>query len=73
MKIEYDAEANAIYISLRDAEVASTEEITDEISIDFDGDHRPIGIEILNVSEILSADGLSKVTIENLLPEATVR
>jgi uncharacterized protein YuzE len=73
MEIEYDAEANAIYITLREAEIADTKEITDDLAIDFDGDQRPVGIELLNVSAMLTPEDLAKVTIENLLPEATVR
>jgi uncharacterized protein YuzE len=73
MKIEYDAEANAVYITLRESQVADTHEITDDMAVDFDSQHRPIGIELLNVSDMLSPEDLAKVTIENLLPEATVR
>ena len=70
MRIEYDAEANALYIQLRDAEVSETQEITESLSVDLAADGRPVGIEILDARELLGSVGLAKVTLENLLAEA---
>ncbi len=69
MKIEYDQEANALYVTLREAQVASTNEVTDNIVIDMDADGSPIGIEILGVRQLLSPEDLSRLTVENLLAE----
>ncbi len=69
MKIEYDREANALYITLREAEVFDTKEITESLCVDFDAEKRPIGIELLDVSSHLSGDDLARVTIENLFPD----
>ncbi len=69
MKIEYDQEANALYITLREAPVAKTNEVTDSFIVDLDEEGRPIGIEILHVRQLLDAEDLARVTVENLLTE----
>jgi uncharacterized protein YuzE len=70
MKIEYDQEANALYITLREAPVAGTNEVTESFIIDLDAEGRPIGIEILDVRQLLNPEDLARVTVENLLAEA---
>ena len=53
MIITWDSEAEAIYIDLpwSKAEQSHTVEITDEISIDYDKNNNPTGIEILCVTK----------------------
>jgi uncharacterized protein YuzE len=70
MKIEYDRKANALYITLREAEVADTREVTDDLIVDLDADMRPVGIELLHVNANLGPGDLTRLTVENLLPEA---
>lgn len=70
MKIEYDPEANALYITLREARIAETAEVTESLSVDLGEDGRPVGIEVLDARELLGSEGLGKVTLENLLAEA---
>ncbi len=67
MRIEYDPEADALYIALREAAVARTVEVTEGLVVDVDGEGRPVGIEVLDARELLGAAGLGKVTLENLL------
>lgn len=53
MRIEYDKEANAAYIYLKEigeGEVASTISLSDTVNIDLDKDGKTIGIEILDAS-----------------------
>ena len=69
MKIEYDQEANALYITLREAEVAETNEVTGNVIIDLDADGKAIGIEILGVRQLLNPEDLARITVENLLAE----
>ena len=69
MKIEYDQEANALYITLREARVAKTNEVTENVIIDLDAEGGPIGIEILGVRQLLNSEDLARVTVENLLAE----
>jgi uncharacterized protein YuzE len=58
MRIEYDAEADALYILLRDCESGHTVDVDDAhgVSIRVDDSGRPVGIEILWASELLGAD-----------------
>jgi uncharacterized protein YuzE len=69
VKIEYDKEANALYITLREARIASTNEVTDNLIVDLDAEGSPVGIEILHVRQLLNADDLARITVENLLAE----
>ncbi len=51
MQILYDKEADAVAIWYRNAVSEKTIDISEDIFIDFDKDRRPIGIEILHISE----------------------
>lgn len=54
MKITYDAEANAVYMKLNDAEVAETIENEAGVIIDFDSDGRVVGLEILDARQFFA-------------------
>jgi len=54
MKIKYDKEADAVYISFKDGEVAESDEIKDGLIIDYDEEGNPLAIEILNAKDIIS-------------------
>ena len=66
MKIEYDKEADALYIQLRDALVEDNIEIEEGITVDLDDNRHVVGIEILDASKKLSLRDLVNITIENL-------
>ena len=53
MRIEYDPEANALYIRFRDTKPADNIDIEDGLTVDLDDQKRLIGIEILDVSHRL--------------------
>jgi uncharacterized protein YuzE len=60
MRITYDPEANAVYISLRDGErSAVTEEIAPSVMVDLDDEGRAIGIEILGARQQLGENPLA--------------
>jgi len=46
MKNEYDKQVDALYIRIQEKEVARTQEVSDGVNIDFDGDGRLIGVEV---------------------------
>jgi uncharacterized protein YuzE len=48
--IDYDREADAVYIQLRDAPYERGEDLDGARRIDYGADGRPIGVEVLNVS-----------------------
>lgn len=66
MKIEYDKEADALYIQLREAYVDDNLDLEEGITIDVDEKRHIIGIEILDASKNLSLKDLVNITIENL-------
>ena len=50
-RVEYDKEADAIYIYLSDDKYAYGRDIDNERRIDYDANDKPIGVELLCVSE----------------------
>ena len=51
MKIKYDPDADAMYITLRKDKVAKTKEIDENTILDFNKKKQVIGVEILFVKE----------------------
>ena len=51
MKIEYDQQADAMFIRLRAGTVAVSDEVRPGVVFDFDAEGRVLGIEMLDVSE----------------------
>lgn len=51
MKIEYDPQADAMYIRLREGTVAESDEVRPGVVFDLDAQGRVLGIEMLDVSE----------------------
>jgi len=50
MKINYDPEADSIYIYLSDKAYSYNEELMIDCNVDYDNDNNPRGIEILDVT-----------------------
>jgi len=50
VKARFDEEDDALYIRLSDATIVESEEVQPGIILDYDGDNRVVGIEILRVS-----------------------
>lgn len=51
MKIEFDQQADAMYIRLRAGTVAESDEVRPGVVFDFDAEGRVLGIEMLDVSQ----------------------
>ena len=66
MRIEYDKEADALYIQLREANVDDNIDIEEGVTVDLDEKKHIVGIEILNASKKLSLKDIVNITIENL-------
>ena len=62
MKIEYDQQADAMYIRLRAGDVAESEEVRPGVVLDFDAQGQVLGIEILDVSKRI--DNLRELSME---------
>ena len=72
MKIQYDPEADALYIQLREVFADHGVDIEEGVTIDLDKDRHIIGIEILDASERLGPAELATVSFERLLPDEPV-
>jgi len=66
MEIEYDKEADALYIQLREAYADDNIDIEEGITVDLDEKRHIVGIEILDASKKLSLKDIVNITIENL-------
>ncbi|MEK6898882.1 MAG: DUF2283 domain-containing protein [Nanoarchaeota archaeon] len=66
MKITYDKDADAMYVSLTDNKFSSCKEIDENTILDLDEDGKVIGIEILFVSERFQNKIPSTINIESL-------
>ncbi len=47
MKLEFDPEADAVYLEISDADVERSEQIRPGVVIDFDFDGNVVGVEVL--------------------------
>lgn len=52
-KVSYDKKKDILYIMLRKGAEERFEDISKNITVEYDAKDRPIGIEIFNASEIL--------------------
>jgi uncharacterized protein YuzE len=66
LRIEYDKEADALYIQLREVYVDDNVEIEEGITVDLDENRHVVGIEILDPSKKLSLSDMANITIQNL-------
>ena len=53
MRIQYDPQADALYIELREAAIEESDEIAKGFVVDYDAAGNPVAIEILDASRIL--------------------
>jgi uncharacterized protein YuzE len=51
MKLEFDPEADAVYLEISDADVERSEQIKPGVVIDFDCDGNVVGVEVLYVGK----------------------
>ena len=70
MRITYDPEGDILYLRLREGAVVHSEPLPDreDVVIDYDGEDRPVGIEIMNASDVL---GGPPTSVEVALPSAS--
>jgi uncharacterized protein YuzE len=63
MQIDYDSQADAIYVRLRSGEVDDTLTVGRYIYVDVDQDGVPLGLEILFAGRVLAGQDLTSVTV----------
>jgi uncharacterized protein YuzE len=64
MKLEYDPEVDAAYVTLAETPVADSEEVKPGIVLDYDANQRVVGIEIRNLRRQLPDADLKKLQLE---------
>ena len=70
MRIHYSQESDALYIRLKETKIEETDEISENLIIDYDIDGNVVGIEILTAStkvdtEQLIIQAFNRVMVEN--------
>ena len=64
VSVEYDPEANAIYIRIKKGEVETSEPLSDDIIVDLDKNGEVLGIEILlPKSDVVKKLSLPKIKV----------
>ena len=58
MKLEFDQEADALYLRLKDGQVAETREVQQGVFVDYNRLGNPIGIEVLGISKYMKGGEL---------------
>ena len=66
MRIEYDQDADTLYIHFKDVRTEDNRDIEEGVTIDLDADGHLVGLEILDAAKRFGIDSVSKVRIENL-------
>jgi uncharacterized protein YuzE len=69
MKIEYDKEADALYIRIQEKYVSRTQEVSEGVNLDFDEEGRLIGLEVLGAAKRYSLSDIFNLSTENLILE----
>lgn len=67
MKIEFDKEADALYIEFYDKEFSKNEKVNESTILDMDEDGNVIGIELLDVSNKLPKEALFDINVKNII------
>ncbi len=65
MKLQYDSEVDAAYVTLSDAKVTDSEEIRPGVVVDYDAHDRVVGIEILHVRKERPDINLDSLELES--------
>ena len=60
-------EVDALYIRIQEKEIARTQEVSDGVKLDFDGEGRLIGLEVLDASKRYSSSDIFNLSTENLI------
>jgi uncharacterized protein YuzE len=67
MKIEYDREADALYVTFKSCNVDHSSEVEEGVVLDFDGENHLVGVEILDASRRLTKEELSRAEVSGII------
>lgn len=64
MRLKVDKENDALYFRLDESSIVESEEVQPGVVLDFNSDGKVVGIEILNLSNRMTADQLKVLQYE---------
>ena len=64
MRVRMDEGADALYIRFEESRIVESEEVSLGVILDFDGNGRVVGLEMLNVRQRLPGADLKRVEVE---------
>ena len=64
MRINYDKQADAMYIRFSESKYYQSDEVKDGIILDFDKKGKIVGMEVLDVSQRLPRESMSSIHFE---------
>jgi uncharacterized protein YuzE len=64
MKVRYDSEVDALYITLADGNATDSDELKPGVIVDFDAEGNVIGLEVLHVKKRSPAINVNQVLVE---------
>ncbi len=70
MRIHYSQEADALYIRLKETDIKNSDEIADDIIMDYDENGNVVGIEILSASQKADVHQLIIQAFEKVMVES---
>ena len=66
MRIEYDAEVDALYVQFKDVRPDDNVDVEEGVTVDLDDEGHIVGLEILDAVERLGIESLLNVSTENM-------
>jgi uncharacterized protein YuzE len=66
MKLKVDQQADALYLTLSEAPASRTDEVSPGVLVDYDGQDRVVGIEMLYLSKRVPDLDLRRVLFESV-------
>jgi len=64
MKVNFDAEADALYVRFSESEIAETVEVRPGVMLDYDAYGKIVGLEILDTAKNLADADLKRLALE---------
>ena len=66
MKLTYDAEADAVYLRLGEAQIVDSETVAPGVVLDYDANTNIVGVEMLGVSKRVTRPDTQRMLMETL-------
>lgn len=61
MRVQFDEQADAVYLRLDDSAIVESEEVLPGVVLDFNGDRQLVGVEILRVKARVPLSDLREI------------